>query len=153
MFCEDFSFYKTYYSETYRVFIRVYLAQKRIEINREIGTKPPCSIAFCLHNIFQDGRMDNKFELHHGMYNLEWYFHGIADTGSLSKCVSFSLHSKHDRRRHFTHFCQSISRERILTFYFLILKRIINNYQVTVWMRSGHIIERTFQPTKTLYRS
>ena len=123
MFCEDFSFYKTYYySETYRVFIRVYLAQKRIEINREIGTKPPCSIAFCLHNIFQDGRMDNKFELHHGMYNLEWYFHGIADTGSLSKCVSFSLHLKHDRRMHFTHFCQSISRERILTFFLLFLK-------------------------------
>ena len=67
--------------------------------------------------------MDNKFELHHGMYNLEWNFHGIVDTGSLSKCVSFSLHSKDDRRKHFTRFCQSIiSLKGILTFYFLILK-------------------------------
>ena len=66
--------------------------------------------------------MDNKFELHHGMYNLEWNFHG-----SLSKCVSFSLHSKNDRRKHFTHFCQSIiSFEGILTFYFLTLKAGVN---------------------------
>ena len=69
--------------------------------------------------------MDNKFELHHGRYNLEWNFHGIADIESLSKSVSFNLHSKDDRKKQFTHFCQSIIRlEGILTFYFLILKRI-----------------------------
>ena len=69
--------------------------------------------------------MDDKFELHHGKYNLEWNFHGIADIGSLSKSVSFNLHSKDDREKHFTHFCQTItSLEEILTFYFLILKRI-----------------------------
>ena len=28
--------------------------------------------------------MDNKFELRHGMYNLKWNFHGMADTGLLS---------------------------------------------------------------------
>ena len=53
----------------------------------------------------------------------EWNIHGIADTGSLPKIISFTLHSKDDRKKHFTHFCQSIiSLEGILTFYFLILK-------------------------------
>ena len=69
--------------------------------------------------------MDDKFELHYERYNLEWNFHRIADIGSLSKSVSFNLHSKDDRKKHFTHFCQSIiSLEEILTLYFLILKRI-----------------------------
>lgn len=53
----------------------------------------------------------------------EWNIHGIADTGSLPKIISFTLDSKDDRKKHFTHFCQSIiSLEGILTFYFLILK-------------------------------
>ena len=126
MFCGDFSFYKrNNYSETYRVYLRVYLAQQRIGINKKIGTKPPFSYILFAQHFPRWPHMDNKFELHHGMYNLEWNFHGIADTGSLSKCVSFSLHSKNDRRKHLTHFCQSIiSFEGILTFYFLTLKRI-----------------------------
>ena len=37
--------------------------------------------------------MNNKFELHHGIDNLEWNFNGIVDTG-LSKCAGFSFIKK-----------------------------------------------------------